>query len=268
MENEEVAPAEAAEVTEEVQVEEPAEEVVEQVEEPAGEVVQFEQKKKTAQERIDEITKARREAEREREYWKKVALEKEPPTKIEPVEVAPRLPARPAQHEFDTQEEYEDALLVWHDTKKTVQTEAQRQKAAQDDALKSFNVRAKELRATYDDFDEVIEAPVFSPIMRTVIANSEHGPEVAYFLGKPENEAVAEKIRNLPTEMQPYEIAKLESRLLLAKQTKKVPGAPPPLKPVGLSGGSTEDDTSKMSMTEFMEWDRQRTLEKLKAKYG
>ncbi len=263
MENEEVVSAEAAE---EVQVEVPAEEVG--VVEPVEEVVEIpeipEPRKKTAQERIDEITKARREAEREMEYWRKVALEKETKN-IEPETVKLNIPSRPTLDQFETTVEYEDALFNWYETKKEIETRTTRQQTEQNEALHTFNQRAKKFREIHEDFDEVIETPVFSPIMRTALLHSENGPAVAYFLGQ--NIELAEKIRNLPIELQPYELGKLESKLLLARSAKKIPGAPPPIQPVGITGGG-DVDPSKMTMTEWMAWDKQRTLDKIKQKIG
>lgn len=264
-ENTEVPVEETAEVVEQA---EPAEkEVTEQVE-PAeeGTVIAFEPKKKTAQERIDEITKARREAEREREYWKRVALEKEPKEQLVAHEI-PGVPSRPTIDQFDTTSEYEDALLVWHDTRKEAKTRAERQRLAEDESLKTFQSRAKKLREEHADFDEVIEAPVFSQVMRSALLHSENGPAVAYFLGRPENIETAEKIRALPTELQPYELGKLETKLMLAQQTKKVPGAPPPLKPVGITGGG-EIDPSKMSDDEWYAWEKQQTMKRLESRYN
>jgi hypothetical protein len=99
------------------------------------------------------------------------------------------------------------------------------------------------------------------------LLNSDNGPELAYFLGRPENRTTAEKIRNFPVEIQLYELGKLEASLLVAKKTKKVPSAPPPLTPVGMGTGG-EEDPSKMSTAEWMEWDKKRTLERLSKKHG
>ena len=215
-------------------------------------------KKKTAQERIDEITRARREAEREAEYWRVKALEKE--TKPEPVRST-----RPVISTYETTEAYEDALLEWHDTQRTERTRADEIRRRNEDATVKFNDRAKPLREQYEDFDEVIETPVFTPAMRGVLLHSENGPEIAYFLGRPENRTTAEKLKALPVEIQLYELGKLEASLLVAKRTRKVPSAPPPINPVGMSG-KTEVDPEKMSTEEWMEWDRQKTLEKIKAR--
>jgi len=221
--------------------------------------------KKMAQERIDEMRRKQGDAEREAAYWRKVALGKE---QTSPPVNTPQGPQRPTLDQFDTVEEHDDAVYEWRKEKDRKETALLQQKQEQETTLRTFNDRARKLREENDDFDEVIESPVFTPVMRNVLLQSENGPEVAYFLGKPENRDQAEKIRNLPADRQAYEIGKLESNLLLAKKTRKVPGAPAPITPVGMGGGGKEKDPSEMSTTEWMAWDKQRTLEKLKAKYG
>lgn len=267
MENEAV-PAEAAEVVqEEVPAEEPKTEPTEEVAVPE---IPAEPKKKSAQERIDEITRARREAEREREYWKKVALEREQrEQQVQPPVVAPQGPARPTLDQFETTQQYEDALFDWRDRVRDLRSAEVAQRTAEETALQEFNRRAAKLRQENPDFDDVIEAPVFSPAMREVLLQSENGPEVAYFLGREENREQAERIRKMPAAKQAYEIGKLESNLLLAKKTKKVPGAPPPITPVGMGGGArTEEPDVNAPIEIWMAWEKQKTLDKMKAKYG
>ncbi len=267
MAEETVVPVEAAEENP-VEKTEGEVEQSEEKEEVEGEITPTPPKKKSAQERIDEITRARREAEREREYWKQVALEREKP-EPPPVQKPPSfLPPRPTLDQFETTTAYEDALFAWRDNVKDIETRVARHREANDEALRTFNERSKSLRKEHEDFDEVIEAPVFSPVMRITLLNSENGPLVAYHLGLPENKDEADRIRKLPLELQPYELGKLETKLLLAKGTKKVTQAPPPIKPVGMAGGEIEVDPSKMPVDEWMAWDKKKRLEKLKAKYG
>jgi len=260
----------STEVAEETGAEAPAEETTEQEQTAeATEEAIPQPKKKTAQERISEITKARREAEREAEHWRQIALARErgeqPP---EPPRQTPSIyPPRPTLDQFETTVAYEDALFAWNDNKRAIEARVVRQKQEADTALMDFNRRAEKLRAEHEDFDEVVEAEVFSPVMRQALLRTESGPELAYHLGLPENRAEADRIRSLPLELQPYELGKLETRIQLAKQTRKVPGAPAPIKPVGMTGGAGKDP-SKMSTAEWMAWDKQRTLDKLKAKQG
>ena len=266
MENEPVVPPTGAEPIEPTEPTEPIEpiEPTEPVEptEPIEPVEPAEPRKKTAQERIDEITRARREAEREREYWKKVALEKE---QTPALVATPQAPARPTLDQFETTVEYEDALFEWRDRVRDLRAAEVTQRTEEETALRTFNQRAAKIRVENPDFDEVIESPVFSPEMRGVLLQSDNGPEVAYFLGKPENRDQAEKIRNLPASRQAYEIGKLESNLLLAKKTRKVPGAPPPITPVGMGGGAkTEEPNADSPIEVWMAWDDKKRLDKLK----
>jgi hypothetical protein len=255
---EQVVPTEVAEVKEEV-TEAPVEEKVEEPEPPTP-------KKKTAQERIDEITKARREAEREKEYWKQVALDKAKETPKPVQEPTIRNP-RPTISQFDTTEAYEDALLDWRDRVKEEQSAEQRRVKEQEEGLSKFQKAAAKAREQYADFDEVVESPVFSPQMRYAILNSDTGPELAYFLGSPENYDTALKIQSLSPDKQYYEMGKLETRLALAQKTKKVPSAPPPISPVGMSGTGGEVDPSKMTIEEWMKWDKEQALAKLSKRY-
>lgn len=233
-----------------------------------------EPKKKTAQERIAEITRARREAEREKEYWRKVALDREaaatPPahTKATPPAYVPGVPERPTLDQFETTTDYENALLEWHDMRKSVTARAEQERRETESAFQTFQRRADKVRQEYEDFDDVIEAPVFSPSMQAAILHSEHGPTVAYHLGT--HQDVAERIRNLPERLQAYEIGKLETQLLLAKSTKKVPSAPPPIAPVGMGAGTGGggSDAPPKDIKEWMEWDKQRTIARLKQRTG
>jgi hypothetical protein len=268
MEEEQAVSAEAAE---EVQAETPAEEAAPAAEEQAQETgEQPEPKKKSFQERADELTRKRRDAERERDYWRQVALEKDQAirqqTKPERPAEIPGMPPEPDQDQFDTTAAYVNAMILWHDNRKEIVTRAMRQQEEKQKALQTFFDRASEIRAEHEDFDTVVETPPLTDSMRSALMRSDNGPLVAYYLGN--NHAESTRICNLPLELQLVELGKLEAKLMLAKQTKKVPSAPPPIKPVGMSGTGAEKDPGKMSIDEWMAWDRKRTMEKLKAKYG
>lgn len=248
--------------------EEVVEEVVEPVEpiepaeptepaEPAEPVEPAEPRKKSAQERINEITRARREAEREAEYWRNLAVKPEP---------AKQTSDRPKVDDFETTEEYEDALISWHDNKRAAASGMAEQQRRQSEMLRTFNEKASALRKTHEDFDEMIESPVFTDTMREVVLSADTGPELAYYLGS--NRDVANKIARLPSTLQPYEIGKLETQIKLAQKTKKVTSAPAPLSPIGSTTGGGEKDPSKMSTEEWMRWDKEQRLEKIKRKLG
>jgi hypothetical protein len=280
MEEEQVVSTE--EVAKEV-VETPAEEVAETpVPEKEPEVEAKEEptftlpppRKKTAQERIDEITRLRREAERETEYWKNLALKKEQaPVKVEkPAEQAPFLPQRPVKFQYETEEAYEDALLEWNNQRAAIQAKTEHERIQKEQAQrkaeedwKRFDRKGDALRAVYEDYDEIIKSPVFTPAMQMVILESDNGPELAYFLGRPENRDTADRLLNLSVERQIYELGKLETSLLIAKKTKKVPSAPAPINPVATGGMSGEIDISKMTIDEFMEYERKKIRDRYEA---
>ena len=259
MEEQEVITPEGAEeaVAQEIPAEVPVEPEIPEPE--AEEVVIPPPVKQTAQERINEITRKRREAEREVERLQKQLAEKE--------KAPPPAADRPKIENFETQEAYEDALFNWRDSKKQNETLAEQRQREEAEALAKYRVNAEKVRSVYEDFDEVVEQPVFSPTMREVLLNSDEGPMVSYFLGRPENQAITDKIRALPERLQVYELGKLEAKLLLAQKTKKPTGAPAPISPVGATGGHTIDE-SKLSDEEWFKLEKQREYEKIKKKYG
>ena len=213
--------------------------------------------KKSVQARIDELTFKRREAEREAEYWRKKASEKEPPK--------PSNEGRPRQENYETVEDYEDALFDWRDKKREAEAILTNQQKQMQVSISKFRKNAAELKKVHADFDEVVESPVFTDPMKKVLFDIDNGPLVAYHIAK--NRDVAKRIQSLPPEMQVYEIGRLETQLLLAQKAKKTTTAPEPITPVG-STGAPEIEPSKMSTEEWMEYEKNRELEKLKAKLG
>jgi len=228
--------------------------------------------KKTAQERINEITRARRAAERqaeqakqEAEYWRQEALKK---AKADPEpDPMPQQSDRPRREQYKTEEDYEEALVDWKlDKREGAKREAEQQRKNQE-SFRKFNTAADKMREKYEDFDEVIQSPVFSATMRAVILKSENGPLVAYHLGRPENSALADRLLSLSPEEQIYELGKLEPQLVVAEKTKKTTGAPAPLNPVNTTGGGVHKDESKMSDDEWWAAEQKKRRAKIEAKY-
>jgi molecular chaperone GrpE (heat shock protein) len=206
-------------------------------------------RKKTAQERINELTRQRREAEREAAYWKSQAEQ----TK------------KPVQEDFDDFNDYIAAAIDHKERLKAAENIKKDMELRKKAALDVFKENATEIKAKNPDFDEVIERPVFTDTMKSVIFAMDNGPTVAYHIGK--HPEIAGKFVHLAPEQQIYEIFKIEQSLLLSENKKKISSAPPPIEPVGITGTS-EKDPSKMSTAEWMEWDRQREIAKLKHKLG
>lgn len=218
-------------------------------------------RKKTVQDRIDELTRLRRQAERDAEYFKNLAM------KDVPAPITESSSDRPRIENFETQESYEDALLTWHDRRKEQSLQTYRQQEKTKELVSTFNEKAAAIKREYEDFDDVVENLVFTPIMRETLLLSENGPQLAYFLGHPANKVIADRIARMSPIKQIHEIGKLEMKYLLTAKEKKVSSAPSPINPVGgISEGTKDPD--KMTTAEWIAWDRTKEMEKLKKKLG
>jgi len=206
--------------------------------------------------------------ERRTQYLQRKLDNARPESKPEPPPepVVPELPSRPNVDDFETNTEYEDALFDWRDNVQAAKTEASTRQQKQDALLGSFMERADAFKAEHEDFDEVVENPVFSPSMRIAVLHSDIGPELAYHLGLPENATEAARIRDLPPEAQLIEMGRLETKVTIAKNTKKAPTAPDPIRPLGIGGGAGTVDESKMSDDDWYKMEKARQLEKIKKK--
>jgi len=223
-------------------------------------------KKKTAtpyQKRINELTWGKKEAQRiaeraaqEAEYWKKMAM-----VGNQGVESN----ARPDSENFATMEEYEDAVYSWRRNQEIAAEREEAEKAHIQSITQTFNERSIRIKAEHPDFDEVVKAPVFSPVMNRQIYESDHGPEIAYFLGLPDNHSLARQIGKLPLEKQIAEMAKLELRISESRP-QKITKATPPIKPVGTSASTVVADED-LTTKERVEKLRKERIARMEGKY-
>lgn len=190
--------------------------------------------------RIDELTRYRREAERERDYWREMAMRGNPqPAKAEdpPPPAAPKIPSL-ADFEYD-ESKYQAALMEFTKAEARREAEAvlkaEREREAQERAVKTWTEKAAEFAKSKPDYAEKVNdptLPISTPMVK-VIQASEIGPEVAYHLA--ENRELAAEIARLPAEAAAFAIGRLEGRLLAQKEAAKasasraaVSQAPPP----------------------------------------
>lgn len=228
-----------------------------------------------AQRRIDELTREKHDERRKRE-----ALEAELAALKRKTEAGPR-PQPPdltkltdAEGRLDAAKysqamvKYEDDLERWRDAQRSPtpapETPPADADAGQRERITTFLERAEPLKAQHADFEDVINRPVFSAEMREVLWESELGPQLAYYLGSHQAEAL--RIANLPTAQMYRELGKLEAKLATAAPAppaRTVSNAPEPIAPVASTTSATKDP-EKMSTDEWMAWDRQQTVEKVK----
>lgn len=158
--------------------------------------------------------------------------------------------------------EYEDKLHGWRQAQASTVAAASPAETTESPemAAAAFLERAAPLKQKHADFEQVINSPVFTPEMRDAIFDSEQGPEVAYFLGK--NPAEANRIAGMQPAQMLREIGRLEARFSAPNQ-RAISSAPSPITPVTGTAGAPKDP-EKMSTAEFMAWEKQQRLEKLK----
>ncbi len=118
------------------------------------------------------------------------------------------------------------------------------------------------MRAKYQDFDETVNSPVFTPELSVEILASEYAPEIGYYLAK--NPAEAQRISSLSLNAIAREIGRLESKFTEGK-SRLISGAPKPLTTVA-GNDIVAKDPSKMTDDEWYRWDKQEKIKKIKLK--
>ena len=167
-------------------VEEVTEEVTEEIEAEAGETEEAEQEPTESspvnktQERIDELTKFRREAERDRDYWRELATKEKP---VEPVV------EKPQELEVKTLEDFEYDEKAYQtyvfDTARAQAVQAAKHALQEDKSTsdvqarqKAFQTKEDEYSKTVTDYKDVTRDPSLSLTkeMVDIASSSDTGP--------------------------------------------------------------------------------------------
>lgn len=182
------------------------------------------------QQRINEITRKRREAERRAERAEK------------------RLKEMEAKNLDDLDFEDQIAERALNRSRRD-QIETDRE-TAQELAREAYQARAEAASAKYPDFAQVAYGNHWNPTpaMIETIMDSDLGPEIAYHLGKNPSEAV--RISQLSPASQARELGRIEATISAPKPAVKT--APKPVNPVGAKGSSGAKDPTKMTMAEYV----------------
>lgn len=214
--------------------------------------------KKSAQQRINEITKAKYDAEREAAYWRGIAEGSRPQTQQVPEPAAREPAAKPNLADFTDYETYIEALTDWKTTQKVTEvvhnqreaTVQERQRAEALEVAKGWASKQEDARKSIPDYDEVLGGAetVVAPYVTDAILTSDRGPEVAYHLAK--NPALAEKLNKLSPIAAAREIGRIEAAL-----EKSSPGtsrsAPPPPARTTRSSATISGDPAKMDHEQY-----------------
>jgi hypothetical protein len=205
---------------------------------------------KGVQPRIDELTRARREAEREAAYWRQVAQGAQSP--------AQAAPQRPAPENFKKYDDYIDALTDW----KAEQAVAKRMEAdstrkVAETRAQTFAERQVQARTAMPDYDEVVggsDTPIANHVGEAIL-ESDLGPQLAYHFAK--NPDVLMRLNSMSPTAAAREIGRLEATLpskpaTPAAPTKKVSNTPAPAGTLGTQGRATTPALQNLGMDEYM----------------
>lgn len=230
---------------------------------PEEQPVEQEASKTFTQEELDAIVGkrlAREQRKWEREQAQRLS-EQQARQQQQPADLAPE--------QFETYEDYADALAERKAQQLLARREAEQQQRA---LVEAYHEREEAVRDKYDDFEMVAynpELPV-TEVMARAIQASEIGPEVLYHLGTNPKEAA--RISRLDPILQAREIGKIEVQLGSAPPVKRTSNAPAPIDPVTprASGAPVFDTTDprsvkSMSTSEWIEAERQRQIKKFEA---
>jgi hypothetical protein len=232
-----------------------------ELETPEEQPVEQEAPKTFTQEELDAIVGKR--LAREQRKWEREQAQRfeEQQARQQPSELAPE--------QFETYEDYAEALAERKAQELLARREAEQQQRAYLDA---YHEREEVARDKYDDFEQVAynpNLPVTEAMARAIQA-SEIGPDVLYHLGSNPNDAA--RISRLDPILQAREIGKIEARLGAEPPVKKTSNAPAPIAPVtARSQGTPRYDTTdprstkSMSTSEWIEAERLRQIKKYEA---
>ena len=193
------------------------------------------------QKRINELTKKRREAEKDAAYWKGRAEV----VTTQPIPVTPPAEIELDPNDFDTDADYlrEVAKQVRDEIKTTANSVARKQQLSATQA--QISEAYDKARGKNEDFDEVALNPGL-PITQSMFdaAVGDNMGDVLYHLGK--HPDIASKIASLSPIQQAKEIGRIEDRLSKPTPPKKKTGAPDP--PTVISGGGSPAPKSEAEM--------------------
>jgi len=231
-------------------------ETVEQTATPAEETVE----KTFSQADVDEIVQKRLSKLERRIEREKIRAETRAEIKAE-TENKPIMADKPTQDNFQTYEDYFEALADYKAEQKYSEIQRREQQKTEEARRNAEQAKYKELQSDlisvgerkYDDFEEAVannDTPI-SDVAYHAILESDIRADIVYHLAT--NADVAERISKLSPYAQAKEIGKLEDKLL-AKPEHKASNAPTPIKPVGSAKATTEIDPATMTDKQFAAW--------------
>lgn len=228
------------------------------------------------QERINKLTKKFRTAERERDFERaeKLELKKE----IEALKAKLPVVGKPQKANFETEEEYIEALTDWKienklnasQAKVVEEVKTKDEKEAVFAVYETLDTVMENGRKKYSNFDNLAFAEdlVLKPEVVQIALDTEIPEDVLYYLVSNPDES--ERISALGEVKAAKEIGKIEVMLLGKEKmvgdaeskkpipsVKKQSNAPAPITPI-VTTGSVDKDPANMSPKEYRAWREKR----------
>jgi hypothetical protein len=208
-------------------------------------------------------------------------------------------PPRPKEDDFKTYGEFIEALTDWKTDRKLEAADEKKQQAqaerAEADKGKTItdahNARVDEAKTRYPDWDAAFKGlndNSFTEPMVVFIFESDHGPDVTYYLGRHRDELA--RIAALSPIRQASELGKIEAKIQAeivvekkepgeeedeqeelppaaarppAEKRTNVTKAPPPAKPIGgTSGKGTDEMPDPSDFVAYEAWSRRQAAKK------
>ena len=210
---------------------------------------------KGVQKRIDRLTQEKYRLRAELDF-----LRSQQPQQAQPAQQAQQTSQAPKLEQYNSIEEYLDALADHKASQKfdhlAKEREAKESQTRQQQEVaklhESYTKQTEQARQAYGDFDDVVQDPdlPISQAMAEAIMRSTNGADVAYYLGK--NPDQAARIASLDPFSAAVEIGRIAATVV-RPQPRKTSNAPPPIQPVG-ARATPVTDPDKMSADEWIKW--------------
>lgn len=246
-----VAPVENAA---EQQTQAPSESTTEQVGEQQQEQQPRDEQGRFVQKRINELTRARREAERERDFYRQQfeAHRQQPQTTSQSQDKAPSL------SDYKSVEEWSADFAAYTENRAIAKARqefaANDQQRQQDTLRQTFEQKEAAYAATAPDYyervSEMASVVQFQPEVLEVLAASDHGAAVAHYLANHLDEA--DRLSRLPVHVAAVQIGRIEAQVSAPKPAKPVSNAPEPAPKVGGASAAPRGLSDDISIDEWM----------------
>ena len=212
---------------------------------------------KGVQKRIDRLTQEKYRLRAELDFLRG---QQQQPQQAQPAQQAQQPSQAPKLEQYNSIEEYLDALADHKASQKfdhlAKEREAKESQTRQQQEVaklhESYTKQTEQARQAYGDFDDVVQDPdlPISQAMAEAIMRSTNGADVAYYLGK--NPDQAARIASLDPFSAAVEIGRIAATIV-RPQPRKTSNAPPPIQPVG-ARATPVTDPDKMSADEWIKW--------------